>query len=48
MTSDQRHLVRDTAIIRGAEIPEAMDRGAAHDWLMAMGANTLFRKEMAG
>lgn len=47
MTASQRHLVRDTAIICSAEIPEEMDRGTAHDWLMAMGANTIFKKETA-
>ncbi|MES2337658.1 MAG: hypothetical protein V4537_06145 [Pseudomonadota bacterium] len=46
MTARQRHLVRDTANICGVAIPDQMDRGAAHDWLTAMGANTLFRKEM--
>lgn len=46
MTARQRHLVRDTAIVTGSGIPEDMDCGAAHDWLMASGANALFRKEM--
>ncbi|MBV8849221.1 MAG: hypothetical protein JOZ16_06510 [Methylobacteriaceae bacterium] len=44
MTVGQRHMVRDTAIVLGIEIPAAMSRGAAHDWLMANGANALFRK----
>lgn len=46
MTARQRHLVRDTAIVLDRSIPAGMDCGAAHDWLAAMGANTLFRKEM--
>lgn len=46
MTPRQRHLVRDTAIILGSDIPEEMDCGIAHNWLMASGANALFRKEM--
>lgn len=45
MTARQRHLVRDTAIITGRIIPEEMGCGAAHDWLMATGANALYRKE---
>jgi hypothetical protein len=45
MTSGQRYLVRDCAILRRVEIPDEMDRGQAHDWLMLNGANTVFRKE---
>lgn len=45
MTARQRHLVRDTAIITARTIPDEMDCGAAHDWLMVAGANALYRKE---
>ena len=48
MTTRQRHLVRDTAIVLGQPIPAAMSCGAAHDWLMMVGANTIYRKEMEG
>lgn len=46
MTARQRHLVRDTAIILDQPIPDGMRCGDAHDWLMAVGANTIYRKEM--
>lgn len=45
MTVRQRHFVRDTAIMVGCSIPEGMNRGTAHDWLLETGANTIFRTE---
>lgn len=45
MTSGQRHLVQDCAILLDIDIPEAMTRGQAHDWLMTNGANAVYRKE---
>ena len=46
MTSRQRHMVRDTALVLQTSIPENMSCGAAHDWLLEIGANTLYRKEL--
>lgn len=45
MTSGQRHLVRDCAVLLGLDLPDGMDRGRAHDWLMVHGANTVYRRE---
>lgn len=47
MSSDQRHLVQDSAIILDIDIPEAMTRGQAHDWLMRHGANVVYRQGAA-
>jgi hypothetical protein len=44
MSSGQRDLVQDTAILLDLDIPEGMDRGRAHDWLMRNGANAVYRK----
>lgn len=44
MTSGQRHLVQDCAILNRIHIPEEMSRGQAHDWLMKNGANAVYRK----
>lgn len=44
MTSGQRQLVHDCAIISRIHIPEGMNRGQAHDWLMENGANAVYRK----
>ncbi|MBA4773233.1 MAG: hypothetical protein H2054_09005 [Sphingomonas sp.] len=44
MTSGQRHLVQDSAVMLDIDIPEAMTRGRAHDWLMRHGANVVYRK----
>jgi hypothetical protein len=45
MTSGQRHLVRDTAVLLDIDIPQGMTRGAAHDWLTRHGANIVYRKQ---
>lgn len=44
MSSDQRHLVQDSAIMLDIDIPEELTRGEAHDWLMRHGANVVYRK----
>lgn len=44
MSSAQRHLVQDSAIMLDIDIPEEMTRGAAHDWLMRHGANVVYRR----
>lgn len=46
MTSSQRHLVRDTAVMLDIDIPEGMTRGAAHDWLTRNGGNVVYRREV--
>lgn len=45
MSSGQRHLVQDSAIMLDIDIPDEMTRGKAHDWLMRHGANVVYRKE---
>lgn len=44
MSSAQRHLVQDSAIMLDIDIPEEMTRGRAHDWLMSNGANVTYRR----
>lgn len=44
MTSSQRYLVQDCAVLARIDIPEGMTRGAAHDWLQKNGANAVYRK----
>lgn len=45
MTSGQRALVQDCAAMVGLDLPENINRGAAHDWLRHHGANIVYRKE---
>ncbi|MEO9131315.1 MAG: hypothetical protein ABI240_08915 [Sphingomonas sp.] len=44
MSGAQRHLVQDSAIMLDIDIPEAMSRGEAHDWLMRNGASVIYRR----
>lgn len=44
MTSGQRELIGDTARLLDIQVPGDLDRGGAHDWLDARGANLVFRK----
>jgi hypothetical protein len=45
MTSGQRALVQDCATMLGVDLPQNLNRGAAHDWLRRHGANIVYRKE---
>lgn len=44
MSSAQRHLVQDSAIMLDIDVPDEMTRGEAHDWLMSNGANVTYRR----
>lgn len=47
MTSGQRHLVQDSAIMLDMDLPDELTRGQAHDWLMQYGANVVYRPGVA-
>ena len=44
MSSAQRFLIADTARLLEIEIPEAMNRGEAADWLDRKGAHLLYKQ----